>query len=141
MDSSTAYLLAADAMLLLHVLFVAFVVLGLLLVFVGKARQWSWIRNPWFRLTHLVAIAVVVAQAWLGIICPLTTFEMALRARAGEATYSGFFISHWLEAILYYRAPPWVFVALYTAFGAAVLASWIWVRPRHFSKARDSNGY
>ncbi|MGI9288494.1 MAG: DUF2784 domain-containing protein, partial [Pseudomonadales bacterium] len=138
MDSSTAFLLVADAMLLLHVLFVAFVVLGLLLVIAGKAQAWSWIRNPWFRLIHLLAIGVVVAQAWLGIICPLTTFEMALRARAGDATYSGSFISHWLEAILYYQAPPWVFIVCYSLFGAAVIASWFWVRPRHFTNRYKS---
>lgn len=134
MDSSTAFLLAADAMLLLHVLFVAFVVFGLILIFVGKARAWTWIRNPWFRLIHLLAIGVVVAQAWFGMICPLTTIEMALRSRAGEATYSGSFISHWLETILYYQAPPWVFIVCYTAFGAAVITSWFRVRPRRFAK-------
>ncbi|MGI9294884.1 MAG: DUF2784 domain-containing protein [Pseudomonadales bacterium] len=139
MDSSTAFLLAADAMLLLHVLFVAFVVLGLVFVFVGNAVGWSWVRNPWFRLTHLIAIGVVVAQAWLGVICPLTTIEMALRARAGEVTYSGSFISHWLEAILYYQAPPWVFVVCYTAFGAGVVASWFLVRPRSFTKPTNHN--
>ena len=137
MDSSTAFLLAADAMLLLHVLFVAFVVLGLVLVFVGKAQAWSWIRNPWFRLIHLLAIGIVVVQAWLGIICPLTTIEMALRARAGKATYSDSFISHWLETILYYQFPPWVFILCYMVFGVAVLASWFWVRPRRFTKATN----
>ena len=62
MDSPTIPLLAADIILLLHVLFVAFVVIGLLLIFIGKIRYWLWIRNPWFRLIHLAAIAVVVAN-------------------------------------------------------------------------------
>jgi hypothetical protein len=73
---------------------------------------------------------VVVVQSWLGVICPLTTFEMALRTRAGEAGYPGSFIAHWVETILYYQAPPWVFMVCYTAFGALVIASWFWVRPR-----------
>jgi hypothetical protein len=132
MESSVAYQLAADAVLLLHALFVLFVVLGLLLVFAGRVFEWAWVRNPWFRLLHLVAIAVVVAQAWLSVICPLTTIEMWFRSRAGDATYSGAFIAHWLETALYYQAPPWVFVVCYTAFGALVLASWFWVRPRRF---------
>ena len=132
MDSSMFLLLAADAILLLHVLFVAFVVIGMLLIFIGKVRAWSWIRNPWFRLTHLVAIAVVVAQSWLGLICPLTTIEMALRSKAGDKVYSGSFISHWLENILYYQLPPWIFVVCYMAFGAVVVASWLWIRPRRF---------
>jgi multisubunit Na+/H+ antiporter MnhB subunit len=130
MDSPTLFLLAADAILLLHALFVGFVVVGLVLILVGKARAWSWVRNPWFRVAHLVAIGVVVLQSWFGAICPLTTLETTLRSRAGEAAYAGSFVAHWLEILLYYRVPPWVFVVCYTAFGAVVVASWFWVRPR-----------
>ncbi len=126
------YRLAADLILFLHVCFVAFVVVGLVVILVGGARGWSWVRNPGFRIAHLLAIAVVVLQAWLGRICPLTTWEMALRSKAGDATYTGSFIAHWLQAILYYEAPMWVFAVGYTAFGALVVASWYWVRPRPF---------
>ncbi|MEE8365740.1 MAG: DUF2784 domain-containing protein [Gammaproteobacteria bacterium] len=134
MEPSTFYLLAADAVLLLHVLFVFFIVIGLVLIFVGKACRWSWIRNPWFRVTHLLAIIVVVIQSWVGALCPLTSIENALRLRASDTVYSGTFISHWLEIILYYQAPPWAFVVCYTVFGAVVIGSWYWVRPRRFNK-------
>lgn len=77
----------ADIVLIAHVAFVAFVVLGLLLILYGGCRNWRWIRNPWFRVLHLVAIGLVVIQSWLGIICPLTTLEVALRERAGQVTY------------------------------------------------------
>jgi hypothetical protein len=133
MDSSTVYRLAADAVLLCHVLFVAFVVIGLLLIFVGKFCAWPWIRDPWFRILHLAAIALVVVPSWFGIICPLTTVEMYFRSRAAGAVYSGSFIAHWLESLLYYQLPSWVFVAAYTVFGVITLASWIWIRPRPFS--------
>lgn len=134
MELSELYLLAADAILAAHVLFVAFVVFGLLLILIGKLRAWHWVRNPWFRLAHLAAIAVVVLQSWFSVICPLTIWEMALRERAGGAVYSGSFIAHWLESILYYRAPEWVFVACYSLFGALVVVSWFWVRPRPFGR-------
>ena len=127
-------LLMADAILLVHVLFVGFVVVGLLLILLGKLFAWLWVRNPWFRLLHLAGIAIVVAQAWAGIVCPLTTWEMAFRAKAGDAIYSGTFISHWMESLLYYRAPAWVFIVSYTVFGLAVAASWFWVRPRPFNE-------
>ena len=129
-DSSTATQLAADAVLLMHALFVVFVVSGLILILVGGALGWAWVRLRWFRMAHLAAIGVVVVQSWLGAICPLTTFEMALRTRAGESGYPGSFIAHWVEAALYFQAPPWVFVVCYTAFGALVAAAWFWVRPR-----------
>jgi multisubunit Na+/H+ antiporter MnhB subunit len=125
-----AYLLAADALLLLHVLFVAFVIVGLVMILLGGAFGWRWVRQPLFRWLHLVAIAVVVGQAWLGLVCPLTSWEMALRGRAGEAVYAGGFIAHWLEQLLYYRAPDWVFVLVYSLFGLLVLISWVLVRPR-----------
>ena len=131
MNTQTFYLLAADAMLALHVLFVAFVVVGLVLILAGGILRWSWVRNRTFRIAHLVAIGIVVLQSWFGMICPLTTIEMALRARAGDATYAGSFIAHWLESLLYYQAPAWVFAVCYTAFGALVVASWFWVRPRN----------
>ena len=123
-------MIAADAVLLLHALFVAFVVIGLVLILAGKFLGWAWVRNIWFRIAHIAAIGVVVAQSWAGVICPLTTLEMWLRHQAGDAVYAGTFISHWLESILYYQAPPWVFAVCYTAFAAVVVLSWFWVRPQ-----------
>lgn len=108
----------------------AFVVLGLACILAGGALGWRWVRNLAFRIAHLCCILFVVAQAWLGRICPLTTWEMALRERAGEATYTGAFIAHWLESLLYYSAPQWMFAAAYSVFGALVLASWLLVPPR-----------
>ncbi|MBO6810813.1 MULTISPECIES: DUF2784 domain-containing protein [Marinobacter] len=128
MDTSW-FLVFADALLILHTMLVAFVILGLVATFAGHFFQWRWVRNFWFRLSHLAVIAVVVLQSWLGVLCPLTSWEMALRAKAGEAGYEGSFIQHWLQSILYYSAPDWVFIVAYTVFGALVLASWFVVRP------------
>lgn len=126
----STYALLADAVLLLHFLFVVFVVTGLLAVVLGGWRGWGWVRNGWFRLAHLVAIGVVVAQAWLGRLCPLTILEMWLRRRAGQAAYQGGFIQHWIGELLYYSAPPWVFVMIYTVFALLVLWAWMAVPPR-----------
>ena len=130
-------LIAADSLLIIHILFVVFVVLGLVLVYVGFFRQWQWVRNVRFRSLHLLSIGIVVTQAWLGIICPLTTWEMSLRAAAGESIYAGSFIQHWLHKLLYYQAPDWVFVLCYSVFGALVLASWFVVKPR---RRREKSG-
>lgn len=134
MDSGFPFLLAADLLLLSHVLFVAFVVFGLVLILVGKIANWAWVRNPWFRSAHLAAIGIVMLQSWADVVCPLTTWEMAFRERAGEIAYSGTFISHWLDTLLYYQAPAWVFVVCYTLFALAVVACWIWVRPAPFGR-------
>lgn len=130
------WLVLADAVLALHVMFVAFVVIGLFLVLVGGWMHWRWVRSPWFRAAHLLAIGFVVAQTWLGQVCPLTTLEMWLRARGGGQVYAGSFIGHWMQALLYYQAPNWVFAVCYSLFGLAVAAAWIWVRPRPFGRSR-----
>lgn len=132
MTSSFFYLLAADVILFLHVLLVVFNVFGLVLIVIGYIRNWSWICNPWFRYFHIAAIIVVTVQSWIGVACPFTHLEMALRSKGGETVYPGTFISHWLESILYYQASPWVFVIIYTVFAALVIASWFMVRPRPF---------
>lgn len=126
-------------MLIMHVLFVAFVVVGLILVYVGSILSWQWVRNFWFRASHLVAIGVVVLQSWFGLICPLTTWEMHLRSKAGENIYDGSFITHWLNQLLYFQAPSWVFIVCYTFFGGLVVLSWFVVRPNSFS-TRDQSG-
>ena len=125
----TLWLVAADAVLVAHALFVLFVVAGLVLILIGGALGWRWVRERWFRLAHLAAIGVVTVQSWLGIVCPLTSLEMALRARGGAETYAGSFVTHHVEALLYYRAPAWAFIALYTVFGIAVVAGWFVVPP------------
>lgn len=130
----------ADVVLLLHASFVVFIVVALLLTIVGGYRQWLWVRNWWFRIVHLAGIAVVVAQSWAGLFCPLTTLEMWLRGQAGGVQYEGSFIQYWVERLLYYEAPAWVFVVTYTAFGLLVIITWVRFPPQKLSdpKYRDS---
>lgn len=118
----------ADGVLVLHGLYVAFVVFGFVLILLGVWRHWAWIRQPLFRYGHLAAIGIVVVQTWLGVECPLTTLESALRARAGQAVYTQSFIQDWLYALLFYQAPNWVFGLVYSVFGALVALAW-WLAP------------
>ena len=132
--------LLADAVLAVHVGIAAFVVAGLLLTVAGGLARWAWVRNAWFRVAHLMAIGIVVAESWLGIVCPLTTLEMWLRSRAGQATYGGGFVEHWLQRLLYHSAPPWAFIAGYTVFAVLVLATW-WRWPPAFGVRVATQGY
>lgn len=127
--SVVTYHFLADLVLLVHVTFVLFVVFGLLLTIAGGLLGWGWVRRRSFRGLHLVAIGIVVLQAWFGMVCPLTTLENFLRFHSDQASYPGSFISYWLRAGLYYQAPPWVFTLVYTVFGSLVLATWLWIRP------------
>jgi polyferredoxin len=133
------YQMLADAVLAVHFSLVIFVVGGLACIVVGNLRNWRWVNNKWFRLAHVLAIGIVVAQAWLGTACPLTTFESWLRAKAGAAPYDTSFIEYWVARALFYDAPLWVFTLAYTAFGALVLASWWYFPPRIGTRRHDGH--
>jgi hypothetical protein len=120
----------ADLVVAVHAAYVAVIVFGLAAILVGGARGWAWVRNRAFRLVHLAMIAVVVAEAWAGVTCPLTALEKGLRRRGGQEPYALDFIEYWTHRVLFYRFPSWVFLLIYTLFGLAVLASLFLVPPR-----------
>jgi hypothetical protein len=138
--NAVPYQALADLVLLLHLAVVLFVIGGLVAVLVGGARGWAWVRAPGFRLAHLVAIGVVVLQAWLGQTCPLTTLESWLRVQAGSAGYARSFVEHWVGRVLFHEAPSWVFTLGYTVFGA--LVAWAWWRhpPRRRGAPQQEQG-
>jgi hypothetical protein len=118
----------ADAIVIVHLLVVLFIVGGLPLIYIGLILRWSWVRAwPW-RVAHLGAILFVAAESLLGIGCPLTVWEDALRGQHP----TGGFIERWTHQLLFYDAPTWVFTTAYVAFAVLVLVSWIIVPPaRH----------
>lgn len=123
----------ADVVATIHALYVAFVVFGLLAILLGRARHWRWVRNIYFRLTHLAAILFVCIESILGLDCPLTTLENALRVAAGQQGYGRDFIGYWIDRLIYYDFPPAVFVAIYLAFGAVVVST-LWLVPIEFAR-------
>jgi len=128
----------ADAILLAHGLIVAFVVGGQMLILLGGWRGWNWVRHFWFRVIHLGTIGFVIVQTWLERLCPLTIWEQDLRRAAGQDWHDQSFIEHWIGQVLFHDLPWWVFIALYTAFGVLVVASWWWIPPgRRAGSARD----
>ncbi len=120
----------ADLVLAVHAGVVIFVVLGQVLVMVGGMSGWPWVRNLTLRVSHLILMLFVAAQSWLGATCPLTSLERALRQSAGQQTHDQSFIGYWLSKLIFYQAPGWVFVTVYTAFALLVLASWFFWPPR-----------
>jgi hypothetical protein len=117
---------AADALLVVHFAIVVFIIGGLVLTWAGALLGWDWVRNPWFRYAHLGAILFVALEALIGAMCPLTLWEDALRGGARPDS----FIGRWVQRLLYYRAPEWVFTTLYVAWAAATLLTLRLVPPR-----------
>jgi hypothetical protein len=120
--------LLADAVLIVHFLFVLFVVAGLLAIWIGAALGWVWVRNLRFRIAHLAAILFVAAESLVGMACPLTLWEDFLR-QTGSGGIS--FMQRWVGRLLFYDLPEWVFTLAYVLFALAVLATFRLVRPRH----------
>jgi polyferredoxin len=116
--------LLADALLAAHFLIAAFIVAGLILVWLGAALGWQWTRNPWFRYLHLGAIAFVAAEAVAGIACPLTVWEDMLRGGVRPES----FVGRWVRRLLYYQAPESVFTVAYVLWTAATLLT-LWLVP------------
>jgi Protein of Unknown function (DUF2784) len=124
------YAILADIIVAIHVAYVGFILVGLLAILVGAALRWSWVRNRWFRLAHLLAIAIVAFEALWGITCPLTDWEDTLRSAAGQRVSEGTFIGRCLDSILFYDWPPWAFTSAYVSFALLVLLVLIFVPPR-----------
>jgi len=120
----------ADLVLVVHAAYVLFVVGGQALIVLGWVRGWEWTSSLAFRLLHLVAIGLVMLEAWLGIRCPLTALENYLRLRSGVAVYEISFIGHWLRWVIFYVAPDWIFALIYTVFMALVILTWLTYPPR-----------
>jgi hypothetical protein len=118
------YRILADSVLLVHFGMVVFVVGGLVLIVVGNVFAWPWVNGISLRVAHGAAIAFVVAESWFGITCPLTKLESTLRVRAGTLPYQKSFIEDWVQSLLFYEAPPWVFTSAYTAFALLVVLVW-----------------
>jgi len=129
----------ADAVVVIHAAYIGFVIFGLLAVLLGVVLRWKWVRNFWFRMIHFLMIGVVLAQALLGVICPLTSLEKYLRLKGGGDIYADSFVGHWVQELIFYRAPPWVFTVCYCLFGAVVLATLVLAppnRPRALKRAK-----
>jgi hypothetical protein len=118
--------LLADVLLVAHFLIAAFIVGGLLLTWIGAALGWRWVRNPWFRFTHLAAIVFVAAEALLGIACPLTVWEDLLRGGLRPES----FVGRWVRRLLYYELPQTFFTWIYVAWATATLVTLRLIPPR-----------
>jgi len=115
----------ADFILIVHFAFVAFVVGGLALIWIGAASSWQWVRNFWFRVAHLAAIVFVAGEALIGVWCPLTVWEDALRGVHGEKS----FVARWIHRVMFYDFPGWMFTVAYVLFALVVALSWWLVQP------------
>jgi len=114
----TPFLAVADAVVVLHLLWIVFLILGAL-----PGRHW-----PWVRWTHLASLALSVVLQVFGWICPLTHLEVWLRRLGSAQPYEGTFIRHYVDQLVYAEIPRGAL--LIGTLIVVVISVWIYRRPR-----------
>ena len=113
----------ANLVLALHAAIILFNVFGLVAVPIGAACGWRFVRIRWWRILHVLLLAVVAAQALSGRACILTEWQAAL---AGAAANPSPLIARVVDDLIYWPLPIWVFAVLYViVFGYAVALFWL----------------
>ncbi|MBN1395301.1 MAG: DUF2784 domain-containing protein [Pirellulales bacterium] len=130
MSVVNVYSFLADAVVLAHLAYVAFVVGGLGAILLGICLRWRWVKNYWFRIVHLLMIAVVVAESLCGVICPMTDWESILREKAGHPIEQSGFVARWAHDLLFVDLTPEQMTIYYVLFGVAVLLTFVLAPPR-----------
>ena len=137
------YGILADVVVGLHLAYVAYVLLGQVFIVAAGTLKWSCGRNPWFRWTHITAIAVVAYEAVRGIRCPLSEWEEQLRALGGEAaaldgeTFMGRVLHNLLFVDQYFTngtPPEGFFTTAYIAVLLIVVQAFLLYPPRAFRR-------
>lgn len=121
--------LLGQLVLAIHLVVIAFNVLGLVAIPLGAARGWSWVRVRWWRALHVLSWVVVAVQALLGRACALTIWQDGLTGGGAEDPL----IMRWVNGLIYWDLPMWMFTALYLALFALVVALWWRVPPRRLA--------
>ncbi len=117
----------ADVILVIHAMVVGFNIGALPVIWVGHLRGWHFVRNFYFRIVHLLLLGVVAAESVLGIWCPLTVWEEALRP---ETRHPNGFIAYWIHRLMFYDLAAWVFTVAYLLFFLLVALTFYLVPPQ-----------
>ena len=116
----------APAVLAAHLAVILFNLFGLVAVPIGAVCGWHFVHIRWWRLLHVASLAVVAVQATLGRACILTLWQARLEGSATAAPL----LMRWVEGLVYWRLPLWVFAALYIVVFGYALALLRLVPPR-----------
>jgi hypothetical protein len=130
-------LVLADFIAAVHLAFMGYVIGAQLLIAVGVAARWSWVRNPWFRISHLVMIGIVALESIVDFECPLTTWENLLRSAAGQEWGEGqTFIGRLVDSIMFFDHAKYYYLIniIYSAFALLVAATFVLAPPRRRKK-------
>ena len=133
------YSLLADLVVVLHLLWVAYVVLGFAAILIGAVLRWKWTRRRLFRWSHAVMTAIVAVEGMMGWVCPLTTWERDLRVAGGETPEEASFVGRLARDLLFVEIPQDQLNKVYVVFGLIVLLV-LWRFPPGRAAGRNRAG-
>lgn len=123
----------AGLVLYFHLLVILFIIFGFVVIPLGVKLKWKFINEFWWRLTHLVSMVIVAGQAILGAACFLTDIQSDLLQTAGKRGYRVPFIQTYVDRLVYYNFPIWVFSIIYVILFIYTIYLWFKVPPKiHF---------
>ena len=129
-------LFLAEVVLAVHVSIIGFNLFGLIAIPIGAWRGWTFVRAPLWRCLHFASFAVVALQAIASEACFLTGWQDVLSgAPSGQPL-----IMRWVNRVIFWPLPMWVFNAAYLALFAYVLALLWLVPPRRWASGRGQHG-
>jgi hypothetical protein len=131
------YAVLADALVAVHLALALFIVVGQLVIWLGLLLGWNWVRNPWFRWSHLAVMAIVGLEAIFGMACPLTTWEDELREAAGVTVMGGTFIGRAIHYVLFYDVDTTILNVAHIVFALLVIGTFV-LAPPHWPQRRNT---
>jgi hypothetical protein len=117
---------AAHLVLVAHLAVIGFNLFGLIAIPLGAWRRWPLVRAPTWRILHLFSLAIVAVQAILGRACLLTNWQDELTGTSASQPL----IMRWVNSVVFWPLPMWVFEIMYLAIFAYTLALFWLVPPR-----------
>jgi hypothetical protein len=126
-----------NLVIVVHLAYFVFVVGGFFCILIGARLGWKWIRNPWFRIAHLLSVFIVLVEDRLAVNCPLNVLESSLRSPGGEAAQAPAEPISVLDQLLHHTISERVLDALYWTLGPLLVLLLFLVRPKF--RARSPN--
>lgn len=111
----------ADAILILHFLYIAGLVIPVPLIALGYPLGWHWVRRLLWRRLHLAAVLFLILQTVVGFACPLTDWEVELRLSSGQPAYEESFVEYWVGRWIFFEWDEKYFAVIYLIFSLTVV--------------------
>jgi hypothetical protein len=120
----------ADVIAAMHIAYFVYVAGGSAAIVVGAIRRWKWVRNPWFRFSHLAAVYIVVFENIFNIQCPLNMAEWSLRSDSQAVVEASSGVGGLLDRLLFHTIPGNVLNVMYSVLAVFLLVALVLVPPR-----------